>query len=145
MAENIKVIADKIEIDDIAEAVREKTGKTEKMSLGAIARNIRGMSETGSGTTKTTKTIYLDWSGDEERICEISYISNNELLTIQTYDGIDSIEAEGGVIILNDGNAGASSYTPNFIRLQYYGGNITVLFAKQDGETIYLVSGGAQQ
>lgn len=144
MAENIKVIADKIEIDDIAEAVREKTGKTEKMNLGAIARNIRGMSEAGS-SVKTTKTIYLDWSGDEERICEISYISNNELLTIQAYDGIDSIEAEGGVIILNDGNAGASSYTSNFIRLLYYGGNITVLFAKQDGETIYLVSGGAQQ
>jgi hypothetical protein len=51
MAENIKVIADKIEIDDIAEAVREKTGKTEKMNLGAIASNIRGMSEAGSGTT----------------------------------------------------------------------------------------------
>lgn len=49
MSDNIKIIADKIEIDDIADAVREKTGKTEKMKLEAIARNIREMS--GAGTS----------------------------------------------------------------------------------------------
>lgn len=48
MSDNIKIIADKVEIDDIADAVREKTGKTEKMSLGEIARNVRGMSEAGA-------------------------------------------------------------------------------------------------
>lgn len=51
MSDNIKIIADKSELDDIANAVREKTGKTEKMSLGAIARNVRGMSEAVGGTT----------------------------------------------------------------------------------------------
>ena len=57
MAENIKVIADKSELDDIANAVREKTGKTEKMNLSQIARNVREISgSTGTDTSDATIT-----------------------------------------------------------------------------------------
>ena len=60
MAENIRVIADKSELDDIANAVREKTGKTEKMNLSQIARNVREISEvsgpTGTDTSDATIT-----------------------------------------------------------------------------------------
>jgi len=50
MSDNIKIIADKEEIDNIADAVREKTGKTEKMSLGEIASEINGIEDGGSGS-----------------------------------------------------------------------------------------------
>lgn len=102
------------------------------------------MHECSDSSSKTTKTIYIDWSGDEEQVCQISYISNNELLTIWAYDGIDSIEAEGGVVVLDDGGMLISSYTSNFISLLGPGARYRALFAKQDGETIYPVSSGDQ-
>lgn len=56
MSENIKIIADKNEIDNIANAVREKISLTEKMSLSQIANNIRAISG-GGGVSTADATI----------------------------------------------------------------------------------------
>lgn len=59
MSEDIKIIADKSELDDIADAVREKTKKSDKMTLGQIARDIRGIPEAieyGTDTSDATIT-----------------------------------------------------------------------------------------
>jgi hypothetical protein len=97
------------------------------------------------GGGKTTKTINIDWSGDEELTCSISYISNNEIISIrQDQDVYESIEAEGGIIIYNyNGLEGTS----NFIYLGSLngvplGGDIYV--ATKDGETVYPISSGTQ-
>lgn len=53
--EDIKVIADRQELVDIADAVREKTGNGKSMGIGEIVRNIRNMS---SGTVNNqSKTV----------------------------------------------------------------------------------------
>ncbi|MBO5828728.1 MAG: hypothetical protein J6R59_09785 [Paludibacteraceae bacterium] len=48
MSDNIRVIADKQDIVDIADAVRSKINSVAKMTLGEIANNIRNIN-TGSG------------------------------------------------------------------------------------------------
>ena len=62
MSDNIKIIADKVEIDDIAESVREKTKLTGKMHLQQIAHNIRHMAGIGEGILTSDATIT---SGDQ--------------------------------------------------------------------------------
>lgn len=54
--EEIKVIAERQELVDIADAVREKTGDNKSMGIGEIARNIRGMS-TGGVINTQSKTV----------------------------------------------------------------------------------------
>lgn len=92
------------------------------------------------GSVKTTKTINIDWSQDEEMICEVIYISNNELYKLHSYDGIDVIEAEGGFVAVT----GEYYKSDNFIELIADGSYSSTLFAKQDGETVYLCSSASQ-
>lgn len=86
MSDNIKIIADKVEIDDIADAVREKTGKTEKMSLGEIARNVRGMSEAGTA---------LDL--DEEITTQEGLIASQDTIIADIVSALDGKAAGGGI------------------------------------------------
>lgn len=58
---NIKVIANRDEIVAIADAVRNKTGSTEEMSLGEIVSGINGI-EVGGGITPTG-TINISENG----------------------------------------------------------------------------------
>lgn len=91
----------------------------------------------GGGSAKTTKTIYLDWSGDAEHVCWVKYISNNEIVEIYYYNGVETIEAEYGIVYYG---AAYNTYTSdNFI----YIGDVCV--ATQDYETIYFVSSDVQQ
>lgn len=139
MSENVKIIAEKDDIVAIADAVRNKIGSTEEMSLSEIVSEINGIETGGGSSAKTTVTVNLDWSGDEQKICEIFYLSNNKTIEVYPWDGINQIEAQNGVIIMYDGLSGACSYTSNIIRLQTVS-DLCTLVALQDGETIYLAS-----
>ena len=90
------------------------------------------------GSAKTTKTIYLDWSGDEERIGRVEYISNNEIITVDNDNNIETIEAEGGFISINTSQG--TYLSNNFIQF-----SDNVYMATQDGETIHFVSSFTQQ
>jgi hypothetical protein len=115
-------------------------GKTFTSESGV---KITGTHTCSGGSPKTTKTININWDEDFEGTCRLEYISNNEIVEVHSYDGIETIEAEGGVVVFNDGGSGLSWYSNNFIRL-YDASPIYVLFAKQDGETIYCVSSDTQ-
>lgn len=114
---NIKIIADKVEIDDIAEAVREKTGKTEKMSLGDIARNVRGMSEAGTALDLDEEITTQEGLIDQIQIALEGKANNN---------GIDTSDAtiESGAQMLKD----ITAYGAN--------GKITGTIPSQTGRTI---------
>lgn len=107
------------------------------IDLQSILNTINELPAAGSG--KTTKTIYIDWSGDEALLCSITYISNNQLKYAGYSD--DYIEAEGGIIRLHSDNI--PNYTSNFIDL-YHQGVLYILVATQDGETVYPISTGEQ-
>lgn len=124
---------------------------------GAVRDSLEGKADSGGGNIKTTKTIYLDWSEDYEGICDVHYVSNGEITTVSSYDGIDTIEAEGGIVMLNT-HADECHYSNGFMHIASHSANGTgymmipigtpidvVLMAKQDGETIYLISSGDQQ
>ncbi len=216
------IITEKTNIVDIADAVREKTGKTGKLSLGEIARNIRGMSEAGitldldeeittqeniitqietvlqskasplqsktitpnantqtvlpdtdfkglssvtvngdanlvaeniksgvsifgvtgshEGGGKTTKTINIDWSEDADYICTLSYVSNNQLVDVDSHE-MDSIETEGGVVVIYNHD---SYYSSHVLEITSSFDGVRVLMATQDGETLYMVSSNIQ-
>ena len=103
--------------------------------IAQIANALECKTGASGGTAKTTKTINLDWSMDEEYAGLVEYISNNKKVTIYCSDGIETIEAEGGIVFFNE-----DTYTSdNFI---YFNG---VYIATQDGETIYFVSSDQQQ
>ena len=104
--------------------------------MGDIIAALEGKAVGGG---KTTKTINIDWSGDETRTSSVKYISNNEIVTIfYNYDTEwDVIEAEGGVICLK--SEITPNYTSNFITL-YTDGYVYILVATQDGETVYPIS-----
>lgn len=132
---------------DIANSIRSKIGTAEQLAVSDFALSIEAI-EAGGG--KTTKTINIDWSGDEEYTCMISYISNKEIVSItrgyDIYDVYESIEAEGGIIIYNYDSLESTS---NFIylgSLDGYGPNPSgiIYIATQDGETIYPISTGEQ-
>lgn len=91
---------------------------------------------------KATKMINIDWSGDEENICEVEYISNNELVVVQKSDGVNTIDAEGGIVKANIGNNGY--FSSGFLVLHADEGDRYVLVAAKDGETISPVSSTAQ-
>lgn len=124
-------------------------GSTEAINLDAeiteqeglidqIQAALEGKAVSGDSSTKTTKTIYLDWTEDREGVGEISYISNGEVVGIYKHNNIESIEAENGIVLLDFDNQ-MCSWTSNFI-VFYIESKHQVLIAKQDGETIYLVS-----
>ena len=97
----------------------------------------------GGGSTKTTKTINIDWSGDREGLCQVSYISNNEIVFLNHVNELPTIEAEGGIVLFYDSSGGMSYYSDNFIKLYQSNGKTDIdyiLIAKQDGETLYAVS-----
>ena len=104
----------------------------ENIKTGVSIFGVEGTHEGGTG--KTTKTIYIDWSGDEEGVCYIDYISNGQIKSVSKYDE-DVIEAEGGVV---SGEIVDGYYSDNFIS---FGG---VMIATQNGETIYPISSGVQ-
>jgi hypothetical protein len=118
----------------------EITAQEEKIAeQDAIIANLMTALEgkaAGGGSAKTTKTIYLDWSGDAEQACWVQYISNNEIVEIYAWDGIETIEAEGGIV--NFSLSEGTYASDNFIAI----GDVYV--ATQDGETIYFVSGYQQ-
>ena len=91
--------------------------------------------------TKTTKTIYLDWSGDEEMICVVEYVSNGELIQIYSHDSTE-IEADGGIVHYYGGNEDCY-HSDNFIEF-YKDSWDTIVIATQDNETVYLCSSGMQ-
>lgn len=78
-------------------------------------------------------TINIDWSGDAETICEVTYVSNNTIQTISYYSGINVIEAQGGIVALY--GYSEYSYTANFLHV-----TDGVLMALQDGETVYMIT-----
>lgn len=132
---------------NIANAIRAKTGSTEPIIAEDFPSAIEAI-EAGGG--KTTKTINIDWSGDEEYTCMISYISNKEIVSItrgyDIYGVYESIEAEGGIIIYNYDSLESTS---NFIYLGSLDGqgpnpSGIIYIATQDGETIYPISTGEQ-
>ena len=121
---------------EIADAIRAKTGSSEVINVGNLADTINNLPEGGT-PTKTTKTIYLDWSGDLAETGWIEYISNNEVIQLWAYQNIEVIEAEGGII-----RYPATEdyiYSNKFISFSE-----NVLVAKQDSETIYIVTGDDQ-
>ena len=151
---------------DIADAIREKTGSTESIVAdefpAAIAALPKGESvnldseittqdaliaelsnildsKAAGGSVKTTKTIHLDWSMDEERIGYISYVSNGKSMELSYSSNVETIEAEGGAFYLS-GDHQFSSNT--FINIGLYSNSY---IATQDEETIYFVSSGEQQ
>lgn len=79
------IITEKNNIVDIADAVREKTGKTGKLSLGEIARNIRGMSEAG---------VALDL--DEEITTQENTIASQDTLIADIVSALEGKAAGGG-------------------------------------------------
>jgi hypothetical protein len=101
---------------------------SENIKSGVSIFGIEGSHEGGTG--KTTKTIYIDWSGDEEGICYVNYISNGQIKSVSKYEE-DVIEAEGGVV---SGEVADGYYSDNFISFD------GVMVATQDGETIYPIS-----
>lgn len=111
---------------------------TQSTAVSQIRTALEG--KAGGGPTKTTRTIYLDWSGDEEPICGIRYVSNGSIVELGSrFWGPcpDVIEAEGGVVEIYE-PSDQSYYSDNFILFS------GVLMATQDGETIHLVSTGEQ-
>ena len=123
---------------DIANAIRAKTGGTAPIVAADFPAAIAGI----SGGGKATKMINIDWSGDEENICEVEYISNNELVVVRKSDGVNTIDAEGGIVKANIGNNGY--FSSGFLVLHADEGDRYVLVAAKDGETISPVSSTAQ-
>ena len=113
----------------VADALREVSGTSEKLLFpdGYIQA-----AKAGGG--KSTRTINIDWSGDEEEICYVYYISDNQIKSVNTREA-DVIEAEGGVVWAD---VGEGYYSDNFI--DFHG----VYVATKDGGTIYPVSSGVQ-
>ena len=131
------LICDKQELIAIADAVRIKTGSTDTYTVSELPDAIEAIEAGG----KTTKTINIDWSGDEERTCTICYISNNQIIsTEQGYDVYETIEAEGGIIIFSDDRSETSSNFINLGMLYGYSTNGSIYVATQDGETVYPIS-----
>lgn len=108
----------------------------ENIKSGVSIFGIEGSHEGGG---KTTKTINIDWSEDMEYICTLSYVSNNQLINVDSHE-VDSIETEGGVVVIYHAD---SYYSSNFLCVLNtdFG---RVLMATQDGETLYMVSSGEQ-
>lgn len=122
-------------IDLDAEVTEQETiAASQDALVGDIMAALEGKAIGGG---KTTKTIYIDWSRDEESLGSVTYISNNERVTT-TNEWF--IEAEGGVISLYSN--GIPDYTSNFITL-YEVGNVHILVATQDEETVYPTSSGS--
>ena len=116
MAENIKIIADKIEIDDIAEAVREKTGKTEKMNLGAIARNIREISG-GGGISTADATIT---SGNQLLKDITAYGPNGKITgTIPSQEGSNIVPNDNSQVAIVAGTYAAGDIVVEAIPDEY--------------------------
>ena len=104
-----------------------------------------------AGGRKNAKTIYLDWSQDDEMMGSCIYLSTDgQWIYVENIDNVDSIEAEHGIVFTSITNCG-NYYTDGFIN--FANGTIyingfscdTGLMAKQDGETIYFVSSMEQQ
>ena len=60
-------------LDEEIATQEEKIASQDEL-IASIAAALEGKAAGGGG--KTTKTIYIDWSGDEEGICYVEYISN---------------------------------------------------------------------
>jgi hypothetical protein len=110
-----------------------------------IAENIKsgvsifGIEGSHEGGGKTTKTINIDWSEDMDYVCTLSYASNNKMIAVDSHE-VDSIEAEGGIVKIPQND---SYYSSNFFHV-LSSTSYRVLMATQDGETLYMVSGGEQ-
>lgn len=120
-----------IDLDEEIATQEEKIASQDEL-IASIAAALEGKAVGGG---KTTKTIYIDWSGDEEGICYVEYISNGQYKSVYT-DEEDVIEAEGGVVYAEVANG---YYSDNFISFQ------GIMVATQDGETIYPMSSGEQE
>ena len=130
--DTINVLPDKVTLDTEIIAQEEKLSTQDALIAGMMTA-LEG--KASGNNVKTTKTIHLDWSQDEEMVRNLQYISNNEIVTVWCYDNIETIEAEGGIIYSTDG--WGTYYSQGFI---HFSENIHV--AMQDGETIYFVSSG---
>lgn len=95
MNENIKIIANKSDIDAIADAVRNKTGGTELMSIHEIAIEINGI-ETGSGggvTVPELKTFDFETTDYPVIINYLTIDENNSLCRETVYGSSGSFSA----------------------------------------------------
>ena len=126
-------------IDLDAEVTEQETiAASQDALVGDIMAALEGKA---AGGGKTTKTINIDWSGDEELLGRIYYISNNKVESTFASLNDNFIEAENGVIRLHSNNP--PNYTSNFIVL-YENTPTYILVATQDGETVYPISTGEQ-
>ena len=74
------IIANKSDLTNIANAVREQTGETNSMSLADIASEIRTLSSTGSGSGASVQS---DWSQNDEVAPD--YVKNRTHWIEQTF------------------------------------------------------------
>lgn len=116
-----------------------------KTFTSASGINITGTHTCSGGSAKTTKTIYLDWSGDDmRRKCSALYVSNNGFINRSYSAEIQEIEAEGGIVIVLDPEYEDSSYSSTELISSILKSGAMAFYAKQDGGTIYITSSGGQ-
>lgn len=133
-----KYVIDENTLIEIADAIREKAGKTqnEPIKVTDYATEIRNIP-----AGKTTKTINIDWSSDFEQTAILGYYDENFVYHEAYSSNVDVIEAQGGLIFVGRGNI--DYMTDNFIELQFYG-NDNIYMATKDNETIGLYSSSVQ-
>ena len=123
-------------------AVQEEKLAAQDILISNMMTALEG--KAAGGVVKNTKTIYLDWSQDEETIGSITYISSEgELITVDYWENINIIEAEHGIVFaLND----ICNFTNGFQQISTFGFGYgyNMWQTQVDGETIYFVSSSSQ-
>ena len=129
-------------IDLDAEVTEQETiAASQDALVGDIIAALEGKA---AGGGKTTKTINIDWSGDEELTGWVEYISNNQIVRTEAPFnlGIETIEAEYGIVSFNPS---FMDYDSNFIHLGELHGGVDLYITTQDGATLYPISTGELQ
>jgi hypothetical protein len=88
------VLTEKENIVAIADAIRNKIGSTEELSLGEFVENINGITGNGSGGTSNVVTINV--SIVEERASTFHYLTSSE-----TFERVDLNYYENSPITIN--------------------------------------------